>query len=299
MGADFMDEIKIAALQPLLPHEMEPMDRLKKQLDMCNDAIRLECNYIFFPEYFVGASYICDLNDCKVVDTISNFAKEHGIWLGINLNRYLNKEEKTVYNSVILIKPDGDIATVFDKTIPFCGWEPGVISSRGYKFKVGEKPVVYDTGKCKIGLGQCIELWIPDFMKILGEMGAEIVYIPSRMPIPYFLETDLFARIRARENCNYVVVGGEAGKTKPGTYIAGPQIGEMIMDLTHIGNQEGIVYKTIDVDWLRNERTHRTPIWTIKSDQELKKARKTRTDYINKFYNEEYLNEFIEEWDMK
>ncbi len=73
----------------------------------------------------------------------------------------------------------------------------------------------------------------------------------------------------------------------------------MIMDLTHIGNTEGVVYKTIDIDWLRDQRTHRTPIWTIQTDQELKKARKTATDYINKFYGEEHLNQFIKEWDMK
>ena len=36
MGADFMSEIRIAALQPLLPHEMGPMDRLKKQLGVVN-----------------------------------------------------------------------------------------------------------------------------------------------------------------------------------------------------------------------------------------------------------------------
>jgi predicted amidohydrolase len=294
-----MGKIKIAALQPLLPHEMKPMDRLKKQLDICKEAIRVECDYIFFPEYFVGFSYICDLDNCEVLDNVSNFANEHGVWLGINLNRYIDKEEKTIHNSVILIKPDGDIATIYNKMHPYCSWEPAVVRSQGYKFKLGDKPVVYDTGECKIGLGQCIELWLPDFMKTLGEMGAEIVYIPSRMPIPYFLETDLFARIRARENCNYVVVVGEAGKTKPGTYIAGPQIGDMIMDLTHIGNHEGVVYKTIDTDWLRDQRTHRTPIWTIQTDQELKKARKTATDYINKFYGEEHLKQFIEEWDMK
>lgn len=289
--------VKVAALQPLLPHEMSASERLRKQLTLSQGALKAGADYILFPEFFLGLSYVMDLRKgSEELKALQSFAKDGGVWLGINSLTLAEEGAKDVYNSVILMDPRGDLAVQYRKARPYAAWEPVSIAELGFRFKIGEGMRVHDAGGLKVGLAQCIDLWVSDFMKELSLGGAELVYVPSRMPLPHFLSTQAFARVRAMENCLYVAVVGEAGRTMPGTFIAGPRLGGMEMDLTTIGCDEGFVLKAIDLEWLRKQRTERPPLFRIRSEKDkTTMARATETDWTNRWYGGADLGEFMEE----
>jgi len=290
-----MAKISIAVLQPVLPHEMKPAQRLEKQLSMCDQATRMGAECIFFPEFFLGASYVLDLQGGSAeLDAVRRYAEDRGVLLGVNAFTPAEETGNAVYNSVIIIDSKGNLGKVYRKCRPYAGWEPTLAAAIGRRLRLGQGPVVFDGEKCTIGLAQCIDLWVASFMKELSMLGAEIVYVPSRMPLPHFLSTALFARVRAMENCNYVAVAGEAGKTLPGSLIAGPRLGGLEMDLTTGGSDEGVVCKTIDLDWLRRQRSSRPPLFEIRNEAEMSaKARATETDWTNAWYEGERLKEFV------
>ncbi|MEM3693163.1 MAG: carbon-nitrogen hydrolase family protein [Candidatus Bathyarchaeia archaeon] len=289
--------VKVAALQPLLPHEMGASDRLKKQLGLSQQALKAGADYILFPEFFLGMSYVLDLRKgSEEMRVLQSFAEDGRVWLGINTLTLAEEGTNGVYNSVILINPKGEIAAEYRKIRPYAAWEPVSIASLGFKFKMGEGMKVQDTGGLKVGLAQCIDLWVSDFMKELSLRGAELVYVPSRMPLPHFLSTQIFARVRAMENCFYVAVVGEAGRTMPGTFIAGPRLGGMEMDIATIGCDEGFVMKTIDLEWLRRQRSERPPLFRIRNEKDkAAMARANETDWTNRWYEGSSLKDFMDE----
>ncbi|MEM2906194.1 MAG: carbon-nitrogen hydrolase family protein [Candidatus Bathyarchaeia archaeon] len=290
-----MSKITIAVLQPSLPHEMKPAQRLEKQLGMCEQAVRAGADCIFFPEFFLGSSFVMSLNGSSAeLEMLRAYARQKHVILGINAFTPAEEAGRAVYNSVMVIDAMGNLAQVYHKCRPYAGWEPTLVASAGHRLKLGEGPLVYKGEACTIGLAQCIDLWVGSFMKELSMLGAEIVYVPSRMPLPHFLSTTVFARVRAMENCNYVAVAGEAGRTAPGSFIAGPRLGGLEMDLTAAGVDEGIILKTVDLDWLRRQRSTRPPIFEIRSEAEMSaKARATETDWTNAWYEAEKLKEFM------
>jgi|GEM_PF-6169478 len=289
--------VKVAALQPLLPHEMGASERLKKQLALSQEALEAGADYILFPEFFLGMAYVLDLRKgSEELKALQSFAMDGDVWLGINVLTLADEGTKAVYNSVILIDPEGEIAAEYRKVRPYAAWEPVSIAELGFKFKMGEGMKIHDAGGLKVGLAQCIDLWVSDFMKELSLGGAELVYVPSRMPLPHFLSTQVFARVRAMENCFYVAVVGEAGRTMPGTFIAGPRLGGMEMDMATIGCDEGFVMKAIDLEWLRRQRSQRPPLFRIRAEKDkAAMARATETDWTNLWYEGPSLKEFLEE----
>jgi len=290
-----MATVRIAVLQPILPHEMKPAQRLDRQLSMCDQAVRTGAECVFFPEFFLGSGYAMDLHGGSAeFEAVKGYAREKHVVLGVNAFTPTEGTSQGVYNSVVIVDSTGNLGTVYHKCRPYAAWEPVLAASAGHKLRLGQGPLVFKGEKCTVGVAQCIDLWVASFMKELSMLGAEIVYVPSRMPLPHFLSTMLFARVRAMENCNYVAVAGEAGRTMPGSLIAGPRLGGLEMDMTAGGSDEGIVYKTIDLDWLRKQRSSRPPLFEIRTEAEMSaKAKATETDWTNAWYEGEKLKEFV------
>lgn len=78
--------VKVAALQPLLPHEMGASERLKKQLALSQEALEAGADYILFPEFFLGMAYVLDLRKgSEELKALQSFAMDGDVWLGINV----------------------------------------------------------------------------------------------------------------------------------------------------------------------------------------------------------------------
>ncbi len=98
------------------------------------------------------------------------WARKHGIWLlpGSMFERFGD----LVYNTAMVIDPDGEIVGRYRKMFPFRPYEEGVES--GTEFLVFEVP---DAGQ--FGVSICYDLWFPETARTLAALGAEVILHPT------------------------------------------------------------------------------------------------------------------------
>ncbi len=87
---------------------------------------------------------------------------------------FLERREDRLYNSVILIDPDGDIIGRYSKTH----------FAQGYQeiptfYQPGNEYPVFDTPFGKIGIMICYDRQLPENARILALKGAQILLVPS------------------------------------------------------------------------------------------------------------------------
>ena len=131
--------------------------------------------------------------DGPYIQKATTLAKELNIYFVFG---FLEREEKYLYNSAILIDHDGDIIGRYRKTHFAQGY---TINPESYK--AGDDFPVFQTPFGKVGILICYDRQLPEPARILALKGAEILFIPS-----YGSYTDengwntIMLRTRAREN---------------------------------------------------------------------------------------------------
>jgi predicted amidohydrolase len=119
-------------------------------------------------------------------------------------------ERGTVYNSAVLIGPDGDVAGVYRKTHPFCT----EMRARGGWVTPGDEVCVVDTALGRIGMVICFDGDYPELSRITAVRGAEVIVRPSALLRSADI-WELTTRARAYDNHVYVI-GANATGTDPG-----------------------------------------------------------------------------------
>lgn len=106
-------------------------------------------------------------------DTIQRFqasAKKYNIWL-IPGSMFEKTADGAIYNSSVVINPDGEIISVYRKMFPFKPYEHDVAA--GTEFCVFDVP---DVGR--FGLSICYDIWFPETTRQLTSMGVEVLLHP-------------------------------------------------------------------------------------------------------------------------
>ncbi|MGC8975985.1 MAG: nitrilase-related carbon-nitrogen hydrolase, partial [Thermoprotei archaeon] len=119
-------------------------------------------------------------------------------------------EPPRVYNTAVVVKPNGEIAGTYRKTHLFDAY--GYRES-DYIMPGKEASPIIDVGKTKIAVAICFDIRFPELFRIYSLEGAELVVIPSAwFKGPLKEETLSFlARARAHENTFYVAVAVQYG----------------------------------------------------------------------------------------
>jgi len=164
-----------------------PGANIKKGIDWLNKAVsEYEAELVVFPEtvttgFDTGLSPedLWDLVDDapgKLSEDIQAAAKKHGVHVVWPTYRR-GGERGIVFNSSILIGPDGEIIGIYDKTHPF----PGERLDSGGWVKVGSHADVYETELGSIGMIICYDGDFPELSRLLAVKGAEIIVRPSAL----------------------------------------------------------------------------------------------------------------------
>lgn len=106
-------------------------------------------------------------------DTIAQFqedARRHGIWL-IPGTMFEKHEDGRVFNTAVVINPQGEIVARYSKIFPFRPYEAGI--SAGTEFCVFDVP---DVGR--FGLSICYDIWFPETTRQLTSQGVEVLLVP-------------------------------------------------------------------------------------------------------------------------
>ncbi|MFC4667375.1 carbon-nitrogen hydrolase family protein [Seohaeicola nanhaiensis] len=104
------------------------------------------------------------------IDQFREDARRHGIWL-IPGSMFEKAEDGHIYNTSVVINPQGEIVARYRKMFPFRPYEAGITG--GSDFCVFDVP---DVGR--FGLSICYDIWFPETTRQLTSMGVEVLLHP-------------------------------------------------------------------------------------------------------------------------
>jgi predicted amidohydrolase len=157
-------------------------------------------------------------------------------------------ERGVVYNSAILIGPDGEITGIYDKTHP-APWE---CTDGGGWATVGERAEVFKTALGDIGMIICYDGDFPELSRLLAVKGAEIIVRASALQRSYDIWYITNAA-RAYDNHVYVLASNLVGPDACGNYGFGHSmiVNPIAWRLAQARGTEEIIAARLDPDPLR------------------------------------------------
>jgi len=135
-----------------------------------------------------------------LTDRLCALARRTGQWLVPGSMYELDGDK--LYNTAVVISPEGKIAAKYRKMFPWLPYEGG--TTPGDEFCVFDIP---DVGR--FGLCICYDMWFPEVSRQLAWMGAEVILQPTLTPTSDRELELVMARANALFNqCYFVSVNG-------------------------------------------------------------------------------------------
>ena len=196
-------------------------------------------------------------------------AREHGIYIHAGSLRELIPGDERVYNTSVLLDPEGRIVATdrklhtFDATLP-----DGSVQNESEWIRPGDRIVTADTALGRLGLSICYDLRFPELYRIMALSGAEVMLIPANFTKPTGRDHwEVLLRARAIENGCYVLAADQVGQ-KPhfvayGNSMAADPWGRVI---ARAGEEPGIIYARIDLDGVASARRRIPSLQNRRSD---------------------------------
>ncbi len=216
-----------------------------------------EAELVVFPETVttgyetnLSAEDLWDLVDeapGKITANIQSTAREMGVYVvWPSYRRGKNRGE--VYNSAILIAPDGEIAGVYDKTHP-APWER---RDGGGWVEVGDCADVFETELGSLGMIICYDGDFPELSRLLAVKGAEVIIRASALQRSFDIWYITNAA-RAYDNHVYLVASNLVGPDARGNYGFGHSmiVNPIAWRLAQARGTEEIIAARLDPDPMR------------------------------------------------
>ncbi|MHB1558537.1 MAG: carbon-nitrogen hydrolase family protein, partial [Isosphaeraceae bacterium] len=204
---------RIAAVQ------MEPkLGRLQVNLLRIVDGLRRAASegahLVVFPECALsgygfssrdeGMAHAVDLDGSEVREVVAACASSrcYGIF-GL-----LERDESRLFNTCVLMGPDGLVGSYRKVHLPFLGIDMFV--------DPGDRPfAVHDAGGLRVGMHICYDGSFPESGRVLALLGADLLVLPTNWPTHSECAAEHMIPTRAMENTVYAMavnrVGHESG----------------------------------------------------------------------------------------
>jgi len=257
-----MREITVGIVQ-MKPQLGEPEENLVKMSEMIsNIASQQRVDLIVFPELITSGNElglrfteIAQRVPGPTVNLIAQRANDFGIFIAFGMATK-EKVESVLYNSAVLVGPDGELIDVYNK-----------VHLRGEErmaFREGFKLPVADTEIGSIGLMIGYDLAYPEVARSLALDGAELVCVLSNWEASQIDEWKTYMRARAYENSIYLAGANRVGEDVTLNFggesmVVGPR-GEIFASLADETDPEtgapleGFAVARIDLDEVRKNR---------------------------------------------
>ena len=252
-----MKEFVAACVQiAIAPNDVQA--NIDKGVAWLERAVReYEAELVVFPEtvttgYETGLSArdlweLVDEVPGRITRDIQASAKSLGVYVVWPSYRR-GPEREVVYNSAILVGPDGEIIGVYDKTHP-APWER---RDSGGWVTVGNRADVFETALGNIGMIICYDGDFPELSRVLAVKGAEVIVRASALQRSYDIWYITNAA-RAYDNHVYVVASNLVGPDARGNYGFGHSmiVTPVAWRLAQGRGTEEIIAASLDPDPLR------------------------------------------------
>lgn len=216
-----------------------------------------EAELVVFPET-VTTSFVTGLEAEELWDLVDDVPgritrdiQEAARSLGVHVvwpSYRRGRKRGVVYNSAILIGPDGEIIGVYDKTHPF----PLEQRERGGWVTRGNRAEVFETSLGDIGMIICYDGDFPELSRLLAVKGAEVVVRPAAL-LRSFDIWYITNAARAYDNHVYVLATNSVGPDAGGSYYFGHSmiVNPIAWRLAQARGGEEIITAKLDPDPLR------------------------------------------------
>jgi formamidase len=181
-----------------------------------------------------------------LTDRLGTLARETGLWL-VPGSVYERGRGGELYNTSVVVGPDGDLAATYRKCFP---WQPFEATTPGREF------VVVDlAGVARVGLAICYDGAFPESCRQLAWLGAEVVLQPS-MTSTRDRDLELvLARANAIFNQVWVVNVNTAAPVATGQSLIVDPEG---LVRQQAGGSEEVLVDVLDLDAVTRVRRHGT-----------------------------------------
>jgi len=257
-----MREITVAIVQ-MKPRLGEPEENLVKMSEMIAQiASQQKVDLIVFPELITSGNElgvrftdIAQRVPGPTINLIAQRANDFGIFVAFGMATK-EKVESVLYNSAILVGPDGELVDVYNK-----------VHLRGEErmaFREGFKLPVAETEIGNIGLMIGYDLAYPEVARSLALEGADLLCVMANWEAAHIDEWKTYVRARAYENSIYVAGSNRVGEDVTLTFggesmVVGPR-GEVFASMEDETDDEtgepleGFAVARIDLDEVRKNR---------------------------------------------
>ena len=177
----------------------------------------------------------------------SSIAKEKSsnIFAGI-----IERRSNRIYNTLIHIKPDGDLLKLYRKVHPFS------YSNENEYYSAGVKPALTKIKNWKIGLTICYDLRFPELYRKYGKKRAHLIVNIANWPDTRIEHWRTLLKARAIENQCYVVGVNRVGTDPKSNYVGFSSVFDpMGKEIVAVENEENVIIVNLDKNYVNEVRT--------------------------------------------
>ena len=257
-----MREITVAIVQ-MKPLRGEPEENLVKMGEMIsNIASQQRVDLIVFPELITSGNELgvrftelAQRIPGPTTNLIAQRANDFGIYIAFGM---VSKEkvESVLYNTAIIVGPDGDLVSVYNKV--HLRGEERMAFREGYRLPIAET----EMGNIGIMLGY--DLAYPEVARSMALEGADMLCVMANWEAANIDEWKTYLRARAYENSIFIAGANRVGEDVTMTFggesmIVGPR-GEIYASMADETDEEtgapmeGYAVARIDLDDVRKNR---------------------------------------------
>jgi predicted amidohydrolase len=249
-----MAEISVATIQ-MLPELGKMEENLVKMSDVMTRVVTEQpVDLVVFPElittgYEMGPRFpqAAQRVPGPTVNLLAQRAGELGVHVVFGMVSK-DKVESIVYNTAVLIGPDGDLIGSYHK-----------VHLRGEEqiaFRAGYKLPVFETGLGVIGVMVGWDLAFPEVARSMVLDGAELLVVCANWEDPNAEEWRIYLQARALENSVFVAAANRVGEEPSYTFfgqsaVIGPR-GEIYASVNE--PVEGYAVANLDLGQVRRQR---------------------------------------------
>ncbi|HEY8141120.1 MAG TPA: carbon-nitrogen hydrolase family protein [Kofleriaceae bacterium] len=197
-----------------------------------------------------------------IVTAVREMARKSRVWLaagGLPERAAPAEEGKRVYNTFLLVDPEGETRAVYRKIHLFDVAIPGRAELKESATTApGGDVVVADTPMARLGLSVCYDVRFPElYRELAAARGAEVLMVPAAFTAHTgAAHWHTLLKARAIENQCYVVAAAQHGKHNPARESFGHSI---VIDpwgavLAEVAAGDGVAVATIDPGQLATVR---------------------------------------------
>lgn len=195
----------------------EKKENLKKIKQKTKKAKEKGTDLIIFPELSLTGYTLRD-RVYELAETIpgpsttflEQLAKKTGIHLVVGMPEISEKTTATIYNTAVLIGPEGIIGKYHKMYLP----NHSVFEEKRY-FRPGYHPATFETKMGRIGLTICYDVFFPEVFRLTRLKGAQLIICISASPATRKKFFEILTTARAIENTSFIayinLVGIENG----------------------------------------------------------------------------------------